>query len=264
MGNWYKPGIKGNDEGGGGGSDTIEIVTWADGTDEQITAMLEAYYNDEIDIYEYWTVGDERTIHLSQIAGNWFPDASSSYGYGEAQPAQDIVMVLMNKGGKKLVAPINGHADCAFIVGQKNCLTNTGYLHGTYVEYISWTEFARCTWCNNNYRNAFPASLRNIFKLFCRYSTELDSPAPYFVLPEMVELTGSNLGIASSTENSYLSQFEYYKIFANRAKDKSYWLRTNHSTTRSNWFYASSSGSVDAYTTSAIYGTYGIAPFGVI
>ena len=56
----------------------LKIVTFADGTDEEIAAMLEAHYAGDIDIEDYWNVGDTRKIHLNGIASpneNGYTDA---------------------------------------------------------------------------------------------------------------------------------------------------------------------------------------------
>ena len=42
--------------------DGIEIVTWSGGTDEQVAAMINAAHNGDINLTDYWSVGDVRTI----------------------------------------------------------------------------------------------------------------------------------------------------------------------------------------------------------
>lgn len=114
-----------------------EGVTWSKATDEQIIAMLDAHYAGEIDIHDYWHVGDERVIHIAAHAGV-APDS--------ANPAQDVVMVLMNVGGKDLVSPINGITECAFIVGQKDCLSVRGRIHKYSTNKALWQNSARRSW----------------------------------------------------------------------------------------------------------------------
>lgn len=54
----------------------LEIVSFSEGTDAQIKAMLDAYYNDEITWAEMgWNVGDTRKIHLDAMSA---PNPNSS------------------------------------------------------------------------------------------------------------------------------------------------------------------------------------------
>lgn len=45
----------------------VQTVSWADGTDEQIAAMIQAADEGEINLADYWNVGDERTVQLSAM-----------------------------------------------------------------------------------------------------------------------------------------------------------------------------------------------------
>ena len=47
----------------------LDIVPWSTGTDEQIAAMLEAHYAGKINIWDYWSIGQERVVHLNSIPG---------------------------------------------------------------------------------------------------------------------------------------------------------------------------------------------------
>lgn len=40
----------------------VKIVTFADGTDEEIALMANAHYYNKLDITDYWAIGDRRTI----------------------------------------------------------------------------------------------------------------------------------------------------------------------------------------------------------
>ena len=246
----------------------LKIVTWADGTDEEIAAMLEAHYNDEINIYDYWTVGDERTVSLS---------AMEATGVGEAHVAQDVTMVLMNEGGKTLTTSINEHTECVFIVGQKDLLTNgtnpeTGYIYNTNSTY-GWYNCKRRTWCNSIYKNALPSTLVGIFKEHKnitgqQYSTATDTSNDFFALPSTKEILGT-ASYANSTAEGNNTQFKYYETSANRRKyyDKSnstlWWTRShaNGSSYKYYFCYINANGSCDRSSSS---NSMGIAPFGVI
>lgn len=254
----------------------LTIVSWADGTDAEISAMLDAYYADEIDIYDYWNVGDERKVSLS---------AMSATGVGESHVAQTVTMVLLNKGGKELVTPINGHTECAFVVGQKNCLANGTTLEGGYVlsslNYNGYPSSERKEWCNETYRNAIPSTLRGIFKQHKNYvasnSTQTSVPTAitdYFILPSIKELTGS-VGTANATAESKNSQFTYYSWASTQYMKKAGDSGSSANFWTSSKKYYNSTSSVNAYqmcyvdmagSTSASQQTnlYGIAPQGVI
>lgn len=67
-----------------------KIVSWANGTDEEIAAMVDAAERGEIDLTDYWTAGDTRTVHLDAMP--------ASYGQ-TAKPEMDVQMILTLSGG---------------------------------------------------------------------------------------------------------------------------------------------------------------------
>lgn len=246
----------------------LEIVTWANGTDAQIAAMLEAHYAGTINIYDYWTVGDERTVSLSAMAKG---------AVGETHVAQNVTLVLMHKGGKTLTTPVSGKSTCAFVVGQKNCLANgttieAGYMNSTNTNSGGWDSSKRRTWCNETYRNAFPAALKALFKQFNNVTASGSSTAKvtsedYFALASEKEIFGS-VTYANSTAEADNTQFDYYKTSANRVKKRGdsgsayYWWERSPSSGYSNGFCNVGSGGSASYGGAS--GACGIAPFGCI
>ena len=184
----------------------LKIVTWADGTDDEIAAMLDAHYAGIINIHDYWHVGDERVVHLSAM------DAYANLN-NESHVAQDVTMVLMNEGGKTLVASINGVNECAFIVGQKEVLSDHifednglnirryGYMNDPSSDDTlprGWYNCERRIWCNTTYRDALPLSLKRIFKQHINVSdyngksTQIQKDTiDYFALPSEKEVLGT-------------------------------------------------------------------------
>lgn len=65
----------------------LEIATWADGSDKQIAEMVAAADAGKINLADYWTVGQERTVNLS---------AMPAVLVGEAHAAQSATLVLMD------------------------------------------------------------------------------------------------------------------------------------------------------------------------
>jgi hypothetical protein len=195
-------------------------------------------------------------------------------------------MVIMNEGGKTLA---DGVTECAFIVGQKDALTDidgsgyfreAGYMHPNNTDMVNWSNCARRTWCNEVYRNAIPSSLRSIFKQHKNLSTTDSTPSTvttddYFSLPAEKEVYGASNPhpYADTTAEATLSQFKYYETTSNRVKnpedsedvDGEAYLFRSHSVyggTVVNTFcvyrYNNYGGNMDADT------ARNIAPFGVI
>lgn len=249
----------------------ISVPTWADGTDAEIAEALTRHYNNEIDLADYWSVGDERVVHLSAIA------STSDY---DAQPEQDITLVLVNVGGRTLTTPINGHTECAFVVGQKDCLYNAGRFAGNNDPYIGWMYSSIGspirTWLNSNYLNALPATLSGIFKShaipYCSiyYNATVYTDNSIVGLPARNEILGTN--DSSDQASSGYEQLAYYQDSSNRIKrwrgsvDR-YWTNSKYYYTGSTASYqqrifavTASGGSNNYVSTSA----YGIAPQMVI
>lgn len=238
-------------------SPTPTIVTWADGTDAEIAAMLEAHYAGLIDVTAIWDVGDERVVSLS---------AMEATGVGESHVAQDVTMVLMNVGGKTLT----GGGTCAFIVGQKHSLNEKGYMNSSNTNSGGWDSCARRTWCNSVYKNALPSTLVGIFKQHQNItangsSSSTATSSDYFALPSEKEVFGST-SYANSTAEASNTQFKYYKTSSNRIKNVNgsadiWWERSPFGGYSSAFCYVNSRGNASNSNASD---NYGLAPFGVI
>lgn len=242
-----------------------EGITWADGTDAEIIAMLDAHYAGEINIHDYWHVGDERVVHIAGHVG---------VGLDAANPAQDVVMVLMNVGGRELVEPINGVTECAFIVGQKDCLSVKGRIHNYSTNKALWQNSMRRTWCNTTYYNAIPESIRPIFKMHinktsqAKVSNSLYVTNDYFSIASQHEVL--NITTDANASESENAMFEYYATASHRkkylgiarSKSVSYWTRSPSTRNSSNMNHINNSGTGRDQTDWT--SPYGIAPFGVI
>lgn len=243
----------------------LEIVSWANGTDAQIVAMIEAADNGDIDLYNDagWRVGDEREISLSAMAAT---------GVGETHVAQTATFVLMNRGGKTL----NNGNECNFIVGMKGMLYSGtsregGYMNSSNTNSGGWEQCARRTWCNNVFRNAIPSNIRSIFKQHRNITANgsgstTATSVDYFALPSEKEIFGS-ITYANSTAETSNTQFDYYKTAANRIKKPgtgsaaSWWERSPRSGGSSIFCYVTSGGGAGG---SGASDTYGLSPFGCI
>ena len=190
---------------------TLKIVSWADGTDEEIAAMVKAADAGKINLSDYWSAGDTRTVHLSAMSG-------SVSNANESHAAQDVQMVLTNPGHFTLASG----KPCNFVVLQKDCLREIGVMNSQNTNSGGWNNCPRRTWCNSVYRNAIPEPLRGIFKQFkTRAANGSGSSAvestDYFALPSEKEVFGS-ITYSNSSAESQNTQFQYYKTASNRIK----------------------------------------------
>ena len=109
--------------------------TWQDATDDVIVNMINMADNGEIDLAEYWNIGDTRKVHLNSIA--------AGSGLIVNQPEQEIELVLMhytqNSGKYVLTEPMAGGRKVhpSFAIGLKDCLVNRtsiSYIQKTYTQ----------------------------------------------------------------------------------------------------------------------------------
>ena len=238
---------------------TLKIVSWADGTDEQIAAMVAAADAGKIDLSDYWKAGDTRTVHLSAMSG-------SVQNANEVHAAQDVQMVLTDPGHYTLA---NGKK-CSFVVLQKDCLKEYGVMNSNGTNNGGWDACPRRTWCNNVYRNALPSALMPIFKQFTTYAGNGTSSSPvassdYFALFSEKEVFGNTTYANSSAERKN-SQLTWFKTASNRIKRVSggayYWWERSPYNGNSYYFCrVTYRGSANWNSADSIRG---LAPFGCI
>ena len=237
----------------------VKIVSWADGTDEEIAAMVAAADAGQIDLSDYWSEGDTRTVQLS---------AMSATGVGESHAEQTVQMVLTDPGHYTLASG----QPCHFVVIQKDCLKETGYMNSSDDNSGGWNNCARRTWCNSVYRNAIPSTLRGIFKQFKVRTANgsgsgVTESTDWFSLFSEKEVFGSTT-YANATAEANNSQLNWFKTSSNRIKKNGmngsasyWWERSPRSGTSGYFCMVDSYGS--AYSYAASY-SIGLAPFGCI
>lgn len=257
----------------------INVVTWANGTDEEIVAMVEAADRGEIDLHDYWHVGDEREVTLSVMTAS----GSNSYGswdVPEAHAEQKVTLVLMDTNKYELVTPVlnvggSARNTCSFIVGLKEALGEGGRIDEAN-DIDEWSDSSRREWCSTAFIGSIPSAIRSVFKKFKIAHFSGSSVVPtyledYFTLPNIKEVT--NYTTIAGEENAY-TQMEYYETAANRIKKQGYygngciyWTRstsgvTGSSSTRVRSYYCvNDNGNYVSYGN--YYGLY-ISPFGCI
>lgn len=234
----------------------VSGITWADGTDEEIIAMIAAHYAGELNIYDYWHVGDERVVKIN---------AMQEIDGVVTHPTQEVTLVLMNKGGKTL----EDGSECLFVVGQKMCLLNEGAMNLRANQGKNWANCNRRTWCNEVYYNALPETLRTIFKKHKNItaeaynSTTLNETWDYFALPAIKEVTSTSTG--NTTEyNTLAGPWEWYASRTTNYYNKQlqWWFRSMNDSY--SYCVAGYNGSSSPTYSTTDININGIAPFGCI
>lgn len=235
----------------------LEIVSWASGTDEQIAAMVAAADAGHIDLSDYWSEGDTRTVSLSSM---------SATGVGESHAAQSVQFVLSDPGHFTLASG----KPCNFVVNMKGCLKEYGYMNSSNTNSGGWNGCARRTWCNNVFRNAIPSGLRPAFKQFKTKAatgtgTASTTSTDWFALPSEMEVFG-RVTYANHSAESWNTQLNYYKTSSNRVKKVNgsavwWWGRSPFSSGSNAFFVVDGGGSAGVDYAS---GGDGLSPFGCI
>lgn len=253
----------------------LKIVTFADGTDEEIAAMIQAHYDNKINIADYWAVGDKRSVNLSAMSATYV---------GESHRAQTVQFAIADFEKDELSAAINGHTMAAITLTQVNCLmdatsasnstngsndTERGYMNSSNTNAGGWTDCARRKWCNEVYYNALPSTLRNTVKAVnkktsagSQSSTINTTTDKVFLLAE-IEIFGTT----SYSVSGEGTQYQYYKnATANRYKmpkwtssyvSHIYWERSPYSGNTNNFCNVYNNGIPNANSAN---GSYGVAP----
>ena len=236
---------------------TLRIVSWADGTDEQIAAMVAAADAGKLNLSDYWKAGDTRTVQLS---------AMPATGVGESHAAQSVQFVLSDPGHFTLASG----KPCNFVVLQKDCLKETGYMNVSYNNSGGWDACQRRTWCNSVYRNAIPSTLRGIFKQFKVRTANgsgsgVTESTDWFSLFSEKEIFGSTR-YANSSAESQNTQLNWFKTSSNRIKrvngSASIWWERSPCSGTSRAFCAVGNSATADYWRADL--TFGLAPFGCI
>ncbi len=254
----------------------FKIVTFAGGTDEEIAKMIQAHYDNKINISDYWSVGDTRTVSLS---------AMEATGVGESHRAQDVQFVIGDFDHDDLETPINGHTKASVTLLQKDCLMDAsnasnpvdgstnkenGYMNISDTNSGGWKNCARRTWCNNVYFNALPSAWQSMVKTVTKRTSVGSRQSAIENVQDKIFLA-AEIEIFGSTPNSFAregTQYQYYKnATANRYKmpkwnsyldSSSYWERSPYSDNNSDFCNVLGRDVVDNYISAII--AIGIAP----
>lgn len=208
-----------------GEPEDLKIVTFADGTDAEITKMIEAHYAGKINIGDYWAVGDKRTIHHN---------AMDATGVSESHKANDYVYVIIGIEHDDLVATINGKTKAAITIQTERMLyldTTTeynnsydtlhecGYMNSSNTNSGGWEGCARRTWCNNVYKKCLPTYIQNMMKQV-KKKTSRGKQSKIITISNDYAFLPSEIEIFGSTTYSFAGEGEQYQYFKNATANR--------------------------------------------
>lgn len=234
----------------------LTIVTFADGTDEEVAAMLDAAKNGSIDLQTDggWKVGDTRRITIS---------AFTSGDVNHSEQEMDIVITSFadyNSCGAKM------QFDFKQALSAGNRMNASGTNSG------GWKS-------SEMFKTTLPALVKALPEWLSSRLLEFPVKACVGGGSSNVEtVTGNKLALRSEIEifgkTTYSAsgeggtQIEYYKTAANRVKKYglngntcSWWERSAYASYTYRFCCVDSSGSADYNNASD---TYGVSPFGCI
>lgn len=208
-----------------GEPEDLKIVTFADGTDAEITKMIEAHYAGKINIGDYWAVGDKRTIHHN---------AMDATGVSESHKANDYVYVIIGIEHDDLVATINGKTKAAITIQTErmlyldttteynnsyNTLHECGYMNSSSINSGGWEGCARCTWCNNVYKKCLPTYIQNMMKQV-KKKTSRGKQSKIITISNDYAFLPSEIEIFGSTTYSFAGEGKQYQYFKNATANR--------------------------------------------
>ena len=227
----------------------IKLVPWSTGTDEEIVAMVNGYYDGKFtleDIKSVWHLGDTRSVDLS---------AMSATGVRESHRAQTVEFEILDFDHDTLTTPIGSITKALITVDLKNCLrdanvtdttglsnTEHGYMNSDNTSQGGWTSCARRTWCNNVFYNALPTYFKSLIKPVDKLtsagnkSSTINTDSDYCFLLSEIEIFGS-ITYSKAGEGSQ------YAGFANATANKCKLPKWNSSSLSDLWWERSPYGS---------------------
>lgn len=203
-------------------SSGVKIVTWAQGTLQEIKDMTDAAYRGEINLSDYWSVGDTRRVTLPALAATPYGSSSISVRAMDAQP---IDLVILGFDKNILTTPINGNTTAKVTVGLKDSVYYAAEMNRTSDNNGGFPSMDLCAiWLENTFAPAITDSScmgNQLFKYLeidsgiGHHSTTKQTTTQKFTFASEYELT-ARISRANIYEGS--GQFNYYVIAANRIK----------------------------------------------
>lgn len=225
---------------------TVKIVSWANGTDSQIIDMVTAADNGEINLADYWSVGDCR-----EMVREWTTED------GSTATTSPIPFYLAHAGGYDLQTRTNGGRDkCSFIIISKGYtgeyLTSDNYdveQNRTFSYFPDSFMYDSTLLPLDKYGNRIGGvtSIFKKFKVIYRYGDSYTSDYVKGTIPAEKEVFGTIVN-SYPAEADQLSQLDYFKTVSNRllynSRSEKYleWMTRSPSTTPNNACGVSTTG----------------------
>ena len=192
------------------------LVSFTTGTDQEITAMIEGYYNGVLslnDIQSVWSVGDTRDISLS---------AMEATGVSESHRAQTVTIQILDFDHDTLTTSEGQITKALITVDLKDCLTDgatygqndteIGSMNSTSTNAGGWSSCARRTWCNDVFYNALPSYIKSLVKNVDKLtsagsqSSTINTTSDKCFLPSEIEF-------CNTTNNSFSGEGSFYSWY---------------------------------------------------
>lgn len=176
------------------------IVDFASATWDEIEVMVSRHYSGKINLADFWSVGDVKTIHY---------DTMTNTGVGETHEAnsQKIVILGFNHD------TISGGTKAAVTFGFLNGLGNPGYIHPSNTNVGGWNSTNRRAWCNGTFFNALPTNVRNIIKPVDKYYAAGNGSSNIMTCSDKCFLLSESEILGSAVQYSYVGEGEQYPFF---------------------------------------------------
>ena len=221
------------------------LVPWSTGTNDEIVAMVNAYYSGIItleDIKSVWNLGDKRSVEIS---------AMDAVYVGESHRSQTVEFEILDFDHDNLTTPRNNITKALISIDTKDCLrdaevtdtrgyhnTENGYMNPTNTSTGSWRNCARRKWCNEIFYNSLPKYFKRMVKKVDKLTREgagsikLLTDSDYCFLLSLTETLG-DFGPSYPVEGERYAQFKklysYYKLPKwndSSAVTSEYWFRS--------------------------------------
>ena len=199
-------------------------VSFANATYTEIQLLLLYHYYYGLDLTNFWSVGDKRSVSLAEMAAT---------GVGESHAEQTVEFAIADFDHDTLTSPINDVTNAAITLTQVGLLDNMGYMNAKGTNVGGWTSCARRAWCNDVFYNALPSLLKNMVKPVDKLtaagnqSVTIETTSDKVFLFSEVEILGYKL----YSEVGEGLQYTYYEDTSNRKKGGFYcwWTRSPNS-----------------------------------
>lgn len=194
----------------------LTLGNFSSWSDEELSTVLNAHYENVINISDWVSVGDKRKITLSEMKAT---------GVGESHVEQTVEFAIAGFDHDNLTTAINGHDKAAITLTQTGLLAPDGYMNSSGTNVGGWASCARRTWCNDVCYNALPSGIKSIVKEVNKrtssgnYSSNVSITSDKAFLFSEKEIYGS-VGYSFDGEGD---QYEYYAITGNRNKSNKQW-----------------------------------------